>query len=250
MKKSHLQFLLVGTALLIGNAGQAQPMMGRPMGPKFGGPMTKLFGDVTGFSAKAEMQMTTAAEKEPITMSIEFALLDSKVRTTMDMASMKSSKMNPAAAAQMKQMGVDKMVSISRPDKKVVWLVYPGLQGYVETPMPQDEAESAERSDCKIDKTELGKETVETHPCVKNKVIVTCPNAKAQEFVVWNATDMKDFPAKLEMKQNESTVVMVYRDIKLAKPDAAQFEPPAGFKKYASMQEMMMANMQRFAPQR
>lgn len=250
MKRSHLQFLLLATVLLTGSAGWAQPMMGRSPTPKFGGAMTKLFGNVNGFSAKAEMQMTSTAEKEPTTMNIEFALLEGKVRTAMDMASMKSAKMTPGVAAQLKQMGMDKMISISRPDKKVDWLIYPGLQGYIETPTPQDEAESAERSDCKIDKTELGKETVETHPCVKNKVIVTCPNAKAQEFVVWNATDLKDFPAKLEMKQNEGTVIMVYRDIKLAKPDAAQFEPPAGFKKYASMQEMMMANMQRFAPQR
>jgi len=51
----------------------------------------------------------------------------------------------PEAAAQMKAMGMDKMIAISRPDKKVTYLVYPGLNAYLEMPLKDaDEAQNDE----------------------------------------------------------------------------------------------------------
>jgi hypothetical protein len=216
--------------------------MGGPSGPRLGGDMAKIFGENSAFSANLEMQSTGGPAGDGMTMPGKLAYLEGKSRFEMDMSQMKSSRMSPQAAEQMKQMGMDKMVAIARPDKKVSYLIYSGLQAYVENPIQDPDAAKPE-SDYKIETTELGKDTVDGHACVKNKVVVTDKEGKAHESTVWNATDLKKFPVKVETAENGMTVTMLFKDVKLTKPDIAQFDPPSGFKKYDSMMEMMQQEM-------
>ena len=51
-----------------------------------------------------------------------------KSRFEMNMSDLQGPQMPPGTAAQMKAMGLDQMVTISRPDKKFTYLIYPGLQ--------------------------------------------------------------------------------------------------------------------------
>src|ERR1044071_7631336 len=148
----------------------AQPRMGGSPGPKFGGALTKVFGDIKTFSAKAEVEVADAREGQPMILPMEFAVMDDKLRTETDMSAIKSGRIDARTAAQMKMMGMDKMISISRPDKKLTYVVYPGLQSYAEMPMAADESASAEAKDCKMDSTTLAKETVDGHPCEKTKM--------------------------------------------------------------------------------
>jgi hypothetical protein len=60
---------------------------------------------------------------------------------------------------------------------------------------------------------------------------------------VWTAPDLKNFPLKIETQEAGQTVTLLFKDVKLAPPDAAQFEPPAGLKKYDSMMTMMQQEM-------
>ena len=204
--------------------------------------MTKLFGEVKAFSSKAELRMKNKAGEETTKMNMEFALLDGKVRSDIDLSQLKSKDMPADAGAMMKQMGMDKMVSIAIPDKKVMLLIYPGLQAYTEMPMPKDEAATAD-SKFKIDTEKLGKETIDGHPCQKCKVTMTDEKGEKREAFIWQASDLKDFPIQMEMTEKDNTVVMVYRDIKFAKPEAALFDPPSGFTKHDSMQAMMQGAM-------
>ena len=230
--------------LLISTA-QAQPgimhggMGGPPPGPRFGGDMAKIFGENSAFSANLEMHTAGAASGD-MTMPGKLAYLDGKSRFELDMSQMKSKQMPPAE--QMKQMGMDKLIVIARPDKKVSYVVYAGLESYMENSLRDADANNTE-ADYKSEITELGKETVDGHACVKNKVVVTDKDGKAHESTVWNATDLKKFPVKVETVENEMTVTMLFKDVKLAKPAADQFEPPTGFKKYDSMMSMMQEQM-------
>ena len=81
------------------------------------------------------------------------------------------------------------------------------------------------------------------HSCVKNKVIVTDKEDKKHEFTVWNATDLKKFPVKVETIQGGKNVVILYKDVKFEKPADSLFEPPADFKRYESMGAMMQQEM-------
>ena len=75
-------------------------------------------------------------------------------------------------------------------------------------------------ADFKVETTELGKETVDGHPCVKNKVVVTDKESKQHESTVWNATDLKNFPVKIETGRERRHFDHAFKNISLTKPDA------------------------------
>jgi hypothetical protein len=62
-------------------------------------------------------------------------------------------------------------------------MIYPGLQAYVQMPPPDPDA-AKPASDFKSEATELGKETVDGHACVKNKVVVTDKAGTARQSTV------------------------------------------------------------------
>jgi len=148
----------------------------------------------------------------------------------------------------MKTMGIDmeKMVVISRADKKLNYLVYPGMSAYMEMTMQDPDAGKAD-ADFKVEYTELGKETVEGHACVKNKAVITDKEGNKHEATVWHATDLKQFPVRIDQTENGATMTMLFKEVTLSKPAASQFEPPADCKKYdsqaAMMQEVIMKHM-------
>lgn len=212
-----------------------------PGGPQLDAATAKLFGENTAFSATSETQMKSKSG-DVMTLPAKMSFDAGKTRFEMNMAEMKGAQLPANAAAQMKSMGMDQMVMIARPDKKTSYLVYPGLQSYAE--MPLKDADSAvTNANFKIETAELGKETVDGHPCVKNKVVVTDDKGLPHESTVWNATDMKNFPIKIAHNEAGNEVTMTFKDTTLAKPDASLFEPPAGYTRYADIQTMMRTEM-------
>lgn len=210
--------------------------------------MSAIFGKGQAFSATAEMSIIDKKGGDPIQMESSYAVLKGNLRWETDMTAMKGMKMPPEAIANMKQMGMDRTVSIYRGDKKLIYLVYPGLKSYCEMSPGQAQPSDKAVKDPKVDITQLGKETVDGHPCVKNKITMTTDDGQTHEMVTWNASDLKDFPIKTEMHADGATITYHFRDIKMSAPDASLFDPPSDYKKYGSMQEIMMTNMQRMMP--
>jgi len=238
-------FLPVATAALLGAAlpSLAQPGRGPmgagPSGPNFDAAMTKLFGEHQSFSATLQLQ-TDGGQGRQVTMTGKFACLEGKTRFEMDMASMQGANMQPQALARMKQMGLDKIVAVAWPEKKVNYMLYPGMSAYVEMPL-QNAGATPKASDYKVDVTEQGSDTVDGHPCTKNKVVVTGPDGATHESTVWNATDLDKFPVKIETGEGGQKMTMLFKDVKLDKPDASLFEPPTDYKKYDNMMQLMMS---------
>ena len=202
--------------------------------------MMSFFGDTKAFSAKADVRTADSTGKEMVRMPMQMFLLDGKLRAELDLSLMKGGNMPAEAAVMLKQTGMDKMVSLVRPDKQVTLILYPALQAYAEMPMTQEEAST---KDSKIEKTAAGKETIDGHPCVKNKIVVTDAKGKKTEGFVWNASDLKDFPIQVEVHSDKTVTTIHYTEPKFEKPEAKLFDTPAGYTKYASMQQMMQAAM-------
>jgi len=182
-------------------------------------------------------------------MDSSYAVLKGNVRTETDMTSMKGLALPPQAIAQMKQMGMDRTISIYRSDKKMMYLVYPGMKAYCEiNPADMAPNDKADQKEPKIESTEIGKETVDGHPCVKDNVTFTTDDGKQHEMIVWKASDLKDFPIQTEMQSGGATIATHFTNIKMSAPDASLFDPPTDYKVYSSMQEMIMANMQHIMP--
>jgi Domain of unknown function (DUF4412) len=208
-----------------------------------GAALIKFFGANNTFSADCDLKVSSANQGEVMSGAMTYAMSVDKVRTEIDMTKMKSAQMPPAVLESMKKMGMGQAVSIARQDQKLVYLIYPGLKAYAK--MPIGAGESATSAEPKIDKTKLGEETVDGHPCVKNRVSLTADNGEKHEAILWNATDMKDFPLEIQSTEQGMTALMHFKNINFAKPDAALFEPPAEFKAYDNVQQMMMTAMQK-----
>ena len=213
----------------------------QPGGPGSGlGNMSKFFGDNKAFTATVETTMKGGQSGGPMNMEMQMSMLDGKIRVEMDLTKMKGAG---ARAAQMKQMGMDKMVNIMRPDKKVAYMIYPNMQAYAQNALTDEQAANMLDTTSKIEKTKMGKETIDGHSCEKNKITVTSEKGEKHEVMVWNATDMKDFPVQMEMNENGNDIIMKYTDVKLDKPEAKLFEPPTDYTKYNSMQTLMQTEM-------
>ena len=221
---------------------QFGPRGGAPAGPRFSGAMDKLFGDNQSFSATLTVETRENAGGDPMTMPGKITFDSGKSRFEVDLAQASNSKIRPEQAAQMKAMGMDRMAMIGRPDKKTSYLLYPGMQAYVENPLPDSETTTS-ASDYKVETTELGKETLAGHPCVKNKVVLTDKAGNQHESTVWNATDLKNFPVKIKQTLQGKETTMTFTEVSLAKPAASQFEPPADCTKFDSLPAMMQAVM-------
>jgi hypothetical protein len=200
--------------------------------------LPKLFGETKAFTAKCNLRAFDKDQNETVTANVDFALLDSKMRIDVDMTQLKSKDIPPDASAALKQMGMDKFISISRPDKLVTYVVIPGVQSFINKPMSKEEADAALKEP-KVEKTAVGKETIDGHPCVKTKLEFTGAQGNKEEAFTWNATDMKDFPVQIQTKDKDSTVILRFKQIQLSKPDGKRFEPPSGFSEYASEAQMM-----------
>jgi hypothetical protein len=216
--------------------------------------MAKIFGNNQAFTATADITIADAQHGTPMEMEASYAFLKGSVRTDIDMTTVKGTKMPPQAAAMMKQFNMDQVATIYRGDKKAMFLMYPGLKSYAEitpTQPPQPgkmESKESKVKESKVDVTEIGKETVDGHPTVKNKITFTADDGTQHEMLAWQATDLNNFPIKTEMQSGGSTITTRFSNVKLSAPDASLFDPPSDFTKYGSIQEMMMGNMQHMMP--
>jgi hypothetical protein len=197
----------------------------------------KLFGDATAFEASANVRVLDQAGKETMTMPMDFTVLDRKVRVRIDMNQMKST--DTTDVDMLKKIGIARMSSVIRPDKKEIYLVYPDQKSYFSMPMSPEEA--AENSNPKVQKTPIGKETIEGHECVKNKVVVTDEKGQSMEATTWNAKDLKDFPVQIQAKEKDTTSIVRFKTVKFNKADPKEFDPPADYSRYNDASEMIQA---------
>ncbi len=214
--------------------------MGGP-GLKFSPGFYKLFGEHKAWTAGIEIQMINPVAGGKILMPGKIAMLDGKSRVDRDLTKMQGGGMPPGAAEQAKAFGMAEMANITRPDKKAIYMVYTGLEAYLEKPLPEESDVTEDKY--KLEITEQGKETIDNHPCVKSKFVITDSQGKKQEGMVWKATDMKNFPLRVQVQDQGQNVTMDFKDVKLTAPAATLFEPPAKFKRYDSQQAMMQEVM-------
>ena len=105
-----------------------------------------MFDGIPGFSAKAVVQVLDSSKRETANVPMDFALLDNKIRVEIDMTQIKSETVQESETAQLKQMGLSQVISIIRPDKKLIYVIYPGQKSVLTMPMPKEDAEAAIRA--------------------------------------------------------------------------------------------------------
>ena len=188
----------------------------------------KLFGAVGAFTAKVDTQVIDAYQQQKVRLIMDFAVSEGKVRIEISLAQMQSKDLPPSKVTELKESGMERIISLFRPDKKVTYIVYPGTQSYLSMPLAKEDIDAFEKG-LKLEKSPLGKESMDGHDCVKNKVVVSDAKGPILQAVTWNAADLKDFPLQIEMKEKINTVRMHFTQLRFTKPDPQQFNVPAAY---------------------
>jgi hypothetical protein len=182
-------------------------------------------GDFSAYCASFELQTKGSSNLPATTLPGRIAALGVKRRIEIDLGAMLTNNNPELSADRLFREKGNRVIFVLRPDKKVYWYAYSYMDGYFEKPM-KDSNVTRPESDPKREITKLGNETVDGHPCVKNRVVETDKNGKIRESTVWNAADLNMFP----LKTKEDSLIILFKDVKLGDPDAALFEPPAPHK--------------------
>jgi hypothetical protein len=224
--------VFVSLMFLVQLPGFAQFSPDSPVGVSAG--FVKLFGSITAFTARTDVQVFNTNRVEVLRTPMNFALLAGKIRMDFDMAQMQGQAVQPVVVKALQQAGLDKIASILRLDKRMIHLVFPLSRSYVNMEMSAADVEAAQKN-VQVQRTALGQETVDNQPCTKNRVVVK--NAKGVglfEGLTWNASKMTNFPVKISVQTKEGTTVMRFTQVVMTPPPTTQFEVPAGFTRYAS----------------
>ncbi len=122
------------------------------------------------------------------------------------------------------------MATITRMDKKVVWLLMPTEKMYMEqTFRPENVVPSSEPLSGEVERTLLGTETVNGQKVDKYRITVQNEGRK-HTFLQWLAVDVK-LPVRTAAE--DGSWWQEYRNIKAGEPDPALFEVPDNYNKFS-----------------
>ncbi len=130
--------------------------------------------------------------------------------------------------------GLDYTTAIMRTDK--AFLVYTNWQAWVDT----TESNRLAKTRFKIRKTEIDRETVNGHPCVKCDVFAS-GGGRFISALLWEATDLNGFPVRMDWSKKGVNWSVVFLTIDHKPPKADLFEVPVGYKRYDDLGEFARA---------
>ena len=130
--------------------------------------------------------------------------------------------------------GGDKMIMITRHDKKVAWTLMPAEKMYME--MSLDQASSQAKDDTskyKIEQTVVGPEMINGVNTTKSKIIMTGPKGEKMGGFMWTTKD--NIVVKMDAiaidKKDKHRFKTELTNLKVGKQDPALFEIPSGYSK-------------------
>lgn len=79
-----------------------------------------------------------------------------------------------------------------------------------------------------VQRTPVGSETLDGHPCKVSTAVITTPDGKTTRAKLWEAQDLQGFPIQIETPGEGAIPIQIrFSDVVLAAPDPALFVPPA-----------------------
>lgn len=241
----HLHYLLLSSVLAFGNFTAVAQLggggMGNLPGADFGALLTRFLGEHRAFTAAVNLG-TKSEQGNMVLVPGKLAYLGGQTRFDVDITKVEGSRMPPIMAEQIKAVGMGEVVMISRPDKKLSYMQYPGLKAYAEIPLREESNSDAAKKPA-VEKTKLSEETLVGYACTKHRVTVTDEQGKTYEATTWNARDLRGFPIVIETSQKGSKVTLLFSDVKFGNPPSSAFEPSKDFQKYEDVKSMMREAM-------
>lgn len=216
--------------------------------------LTRVLHSAPPFSALADVHILSPNEAESMRMPMEFKFLEGNIRTEINMAQVQSPALRQEMVVNLREIGMDQVVTIGRTGPSPMLIIYPQLKAYVEFASsnlvsapaldPKDAPPQSPPAPSSASKPPrkrlLDNERVDDHPCQRfNLSIEDAAGGKAQEVMVWEAQDLNGLPVQIEMIQPEFRIRVLFRGVQFKRPDPKDFAVPPEFTKYESMEKVM-----------
>jgi hypothetical protein len=211
----------------------AMPEIKAPEPPSFG------YMDWEGkkdFTAVVHSVTVDKSRNQSWTFDAPLWITGQKMKMEMDMSRM----MQASGAKDAEQSPMSKMTMLNRGDKKTGYTLYPKVQKYL---VHSEAGEAGEKP--KVDKTKVGSETIDGHPCDKYKVTITYKDGKGEEGFIWNAKDLGGMTIRSMVENKDFKVTTDLKNIVLKASPASVFEIPQGYTEAKSFMEIMMPQQQK-----
>lgn len=208
--------------------------------------LARLYADAPPFTAECTMTVapTNSAAMKPVSVPMKFLVRDGRLRLDIDVAHLQGAPMPADQLSTLRKMGMAKMSSVIFADARRMLISYPDLKAsaYLELPpgvMPDPATLSIEaRPD--------GEERVGGETTVREQITVSGPDGTRLTGTVWRSPRQGSLPVRLALNDADGVVTVELKAVRLQPPPGPEeFGPPAGFKEYASLQDLTAAAMQR-----
>jgi hypothetical protein len=134
------------------------------------------------------------------------------------------------------RMETQESISITRMDKKIVWILMPKDKMYMEQAFdPAKATANSEKVNGEIERKLIGQELIDGRKADKYQVTYT-QNRKKDTMLQWIASGIA-MPVKMAAVDNSWT--MEYKNIKTGKQPDSLFEVPAGYEKFSARMPSM-----------
>jgi hypothetical protein len=200
--------------------------------------LAKIFGESAAFSAKAQVRLTGKTPAESMQVPMDFFFSRGNMRAEINMAEVKSDALPEEMVLSLKQIGMDRMVTILRPGNHPAWVLYPHLKASLEIPPPNEPTPDRPGKES-VRETKLGQETVSGQSCDKCRFVYRDGLSRAHEAVVWRSRDAKRFPLQIQMTHADTILVVNYTNVQHGDLSPDKFTLPPGYKKYDTMETIM-----------
>jgi hypothetical protein len=206
--------------------------------------LLNLLGPSAAFTATAQVSGEGPKDPDNFHMDVTYTMLGDDLRTGTDLAKLRSRNACDIAQGRLQEMGMDETVMIRLPELKTSFVVYPRARAYVEMPLTWRERLKAI---VEVQRKRIGEAVLDGHPCIKYRLQVTNATGAENDVVIWEATDLKNFPIQMRFEIPPSTFNILFQNVKLDPPDVNLFYPPLDYDRYATLRELVRAR--RVAPE-
>ncbi|HAV61282.1 MAG TPA: hypothetical protein DCY13_02840 [Verrucomicrobiales bacterium] len=203
--------------------------------------MRKLFEGVEGFTTEAVMDIKGGGQNVKLTVAM--AMLKGDSWTEVDMGRMEGAAVPPQMLEAFRKVGMDKMQILTFAGTGREVMIYPGLKAYAESKPARAKADK--EGACKTERTVTGTEEVAGRMCEKSTMKIKCDEQAEITLTVWSDKKNRNLPVKLATAAEGVELTIQFGELKLKAPEKKLFDVPADYKKHASVEELMMANMQK-----
>ena len=197
-----------------------------------------LFKDFEAFSATAEVTLSGPTAAESMTMTMHLHYLNGGMRTELDMSDVRGPTVDESMAYTLKQIGMNRVITILQPDDRQNVVLYPSRKAYVSLPESSDQEKARARS-AQTRKTKQGQEIILGMTCTKSRISFVENPEQDLTVLVWEANRLRNFPVQIEMNQAGGAMTVRYRDVVFEAPAKDQFEIPTGYRKHPGVQSIL-----------